>query len=138
MPMLPDYTVKATRGGLSLKIDRDIAQSLVVLLDTLKDLLVVIRSKAAAQAAEKKARSARLRKKQEKEFNSRSIDALKKYMIYLEATDSPKAARAEVARDLKLERASDVDIFLARGRKLTGTPKKQLRREKRSLEMEVV
>ncbi len=130
-----EFEVHQKRSGLSVTMDPDLAKDVVMVLDVLIDLVRSVRIKAEAREADRKAKSERLRKKREREFDRRSLEIYGRYLLYYNASGDHKAARIAVKNDFHLELFADVDIYVTRGRQIA---KKQARRDLRGAEKHIL
>ncbi len=123
-----EFEVHQKRSGLSVTMDPDLAKDVVMVIDRLVSLAQTLRRKAEAEASIRKAKSERLRKKREREFDRESLEIYERYLLYYNASGDHKAARIAVKNAFHLELFADVDLHVARGRQIA---KKQARRDPR-------
>lgn len=113
-----EYDIKQAPGGLRIRIDPELAADLVLILGTVLDMARVIRGKAKAAAAARRALDPVDLAAREQMFNTRSLEIFARYQEHVASGSTAKEAFREVKKDFNIG-YGDAKIYLTQGRKLS-------------------
>jgi hypothetical protein len=121
-----EYQARPTREGVMITISPELTQELILVLDALLGMARVVRGKARAAEAVRRAQDPVDKARREEAFNKKSTEVFTRYQEHIAAGRTKQEAVQDVKNDFSIG-YGDAKIYLVQGRKLM-KPKKQPRR----------
>ena len=131
-----EYQARPTREGVMITIAPELSQELVLVLDALIGMARVIRGKAKAREAARRAQDPADKARREAEFNKKSIEVFTRYQEHISNGCTDREAIQAVKKDFNIG-YGDAKIYLVQGRKLM-KPKKRPRRDPHEAENDIL
>ncbi len=113
-----DYEIKQSPGGLRIRIDPELATELVLILGSILDMARVIRGKAKAVRAARRAADPEDLARRAEAFDKRSLEIFVRYQEHVDAGSTAKEALQEVRQEFNIG-YGDAKDYLSQGRTLS-------------------
>ncbi len=118
-----DYEIKQSPGGLRIKIDPELATELVLILGSILDMARVIRGKAKAVHAARRATDPEDVARRAETYHKRSLEIFARYQEHVDSGSTAKEALQKVRKDFNIG-YGDAKDYISQGRKLSKPPKR--------------